>query len=383
MKLKKIMLIFLLLFLVLGQVVRAESQEEVLESQKQSLNISEFTKEAEQYTKEAFPDLNIGEVLNSAISGNIDNEQMVTGIFSLLGTEVKTAITTLGSILVIVILHSILKTISEYTENKSIGQISYYIQYILIVGLVMHNFTDIVQMTRESVQNLVGFNYTLIPLLITLLLTTGSMVSVSIMEPVLLFLITFLGNLISNVIIPIVLAATVLGIVSQLSDKVQIDKIAKFFKSSVGWILGVVLTIFVGVLSLEGTLGSTVDGLTAKTTKAAVSNFIPVVGKVLGDAVDTVLGCANILKNAVGIVGVIIIIGICILPIIKLATLTIFYHLTAALCQPIADGKIVKLLEQMGDTFKILLAIVCSVSVMLIIGITLVVRISNSGMMYR
>lgn len=377
------MLIFLLLFLVLGQVVRAESQEEVLESQKQSLNISEFTKEAEQYTKEAFPDLNIGEVLNSAISGNIDNEQMVTGIFSLLGTEVKTAITTLGSILVIVILHSILKTISEYTENKSIGQISYYIQYILIVGLVMHNFTDIVQMTRESVQNLVGFNYTLIPLLITLLLTTGSMVSVSIMEPVLLFLITFLGNLISNVIIPIVLTATVLGIVSQLSDKVQIDKIAKFFKSSVGWILGVVLTIFVGVLSLEGTLGSTVDGLTAKTTKAAVSNFIPVVGKVLGDAVDTVLGCANILKNAVGIVGVIIIIGICILPIIKLATLTIFYHLTAALCQPIADGKIVKLLEQMGDTFKILLAIVCSVSVMLIIGITLVVRISNSGMMYR
>lgn len=377
------MLIFLLLFLVLGQVVRAESQEEVLESQKQSLNISEFTKEAEQYTKEAFPDLDIGEILNSAISGNIDNEQMVTGIFSLLGTEVKTAITTLGSILVIVILHSILKTISEYTENKSIGQISYYIQYILIVGLVMHNFTDIVQMTRESVQNLVGFNYTLIPLLITLLLTTGSMVSVSIMEPVLLFLITFLGNLISNVIIPIVLAATVLGIVSQLSDKVQIDKIAKFFKSSVGWILGVVLTIFVGVLSLEGTLGSTVDGLTAKTTKAAVSNFIPVVGKVLGDAVDTVLGCANILKNAVGIVGVIIIIGICILPIIKLATLTIFYHLTAALCQPIADGKIVKLLEQMGDTFKILLAIVCSVSVMLIIGITLVVRISNSGMMYR
>lgn len=377
------MLIFLLLFLVLGQGVRAESQEEVLESQKQSLNISEFTKEAEQYTKEAFPDLNIGEVLNSAISGNIDNEQMVTGIFSLLGTEVKTAITTLGSILVIVILHSILKTISEYTENKSIGQISYYIQYILIVGLVMQNFTDIVQMTRESVQNLVGFNYTLIPLLITLLLTTGSMVSVSIMEPVLLFLITFLGNLISNVIIPIVLAATVLGIVSQLSDKVQIDKIAKFFKSSVGWILGVVLTIFVGVLSLEGTLGSTVDGLTAKTTKAAVSNFIPVVGKVLGDAVDTVLGCANILKNAVGIVGVIIIIGICILPIIKLATLTIFYHLTAALCQPIADGKIVKLLEQMGDTFKILLAIVCSVSVMLIIGITLVVRISNSGMMYR
>ena len=49
------------------------------------------------------------------------------------------------------------------------------------------------------------------------------------------------------------------------------------------------LTIFVGLLSLEGTLSSSVDGLTAKTAKVAISNFIPVVGKVLGDSIDTVL----------------------------------------------------------------------------------------------
>ena len=380
---RKIVIFFILFFLLIGHVSYAQSQEDILESQQKSLNISEFTKEAEKYSKEVFPDLDVGELLNSAISGKIDNEKILNGVFKLLGTEVKTSITVLGSILVIVIIHSILKTISEHTGNQSIGQVTYYIQYILIVGLIMSNFASIVQMTRESVNNLVGFNYTLIPLLITLLLTTGSIVTVGMIEPVLLFLITFIGNLISNVIIPIVLAATVLSIVSQLSDKVQIDKIAKFFKSSVVWVLGIVLTIFVGVLSLEGTLSSSVDGITAKTTQAAVSNFIPVVGKVLGDAVDTVLGCANILKNAVGIVGVVIIISICILPILKLATLTIFYHLTAALCQPIADGKIVKLLEQMGDTFKILLAIVCTVSVMLIIGVTIVIRISNSGMMYR
>jgi len=143
------------------------------------------------------------------------------------------------------------------------------------------------------------------------------------------------------------------------------------------------LTVFVGLLSLEGTLSSSVDGLTAKTAKAAVSSFIPVVGKMLGDTVDTVMGCASILKNAVGMVGVIIIIGICIGPVLKLASLTIIYHLGAALCQPIADEKIVKLLEQMGGTFKILLAITCSVSVMLMIGVTLVIKISNSGLMYR
>ncbi len=103
----------------------------------------------------------------------------------------------------------------------------------------------------------------------------------------------------------------------------------------------------------------------------------------MGDGVDAVLGCGVILKNAVGMVGVIIIIGICLLPIIKLATFSIMYSLTSSIIEPISDSKIVKLLDEMSGVFKLLLAVVSSVSVLLIIGITLVVKISNSGMMYR
>ena len=95
------------------------------------------------------------------------------------------------------------------------------------------------------------------------------------------------------------------------------------------------------------------------------------------------MSCSNILKNAVGIVGVIIILSICITPIIKLTTLMAVYYLGSALCQPIADDKIVKLLGQIGGTFKLLLAIMCCISVMLIIGVTLVIKISNSGVMMQ
>ena len=289
----------------------------------------------------------------------------------------------LAGVLVIVVIHSILKNISEGLENKGIAQITYYVQYILIVTLIMTNFVQIIEIIRESIQNLVNFMNLLVPILITLMITTGGIVSANLIQPILLFIITFIGNLITGIIIPLVLISTSLGIVSKISDKVQIDKLSKFFKSSVVWVLGVVLTIFVGLLSVEGSLSSNVDGITAKTAKAAVSSFIPVVGKILGDAVDTVIGCSSILKNATGIIGIIIIIGIVILPIVKLAILMGIYYLGAALCQPIADGKIVSLLEQMGDTFKTFLAIMCSVSVMLIIGTTLIIKISNSGLMYR
>lgn len=136
-------------------------------------------------------------------------------------------------------------------------------------------------------------------------------------------------------------------------------------------------------MSLEGTLSSSVDGLTAKTTKAVVSSAIPVVGKILGDAVDTVLGCGIILKNAIGVVGVIIVLGICVMPIIKLSVLTLSYKLLATVVEPISDKKIVGLLEQIGDIFKIFLAILCAMSFMLIIGTSLVLKMSNSSMMYR
>ena len=359
------------------------SQEEILESQQNSLNIAGFLEEAQKYTEDIFQDVDMNELFNAAITGNIDNTTILQSILNLVGGEILDCISVLGSVIVIIIIHSILKSISDGLENKSVSQITYYVQYILIVTLIMGNFADIMEMVQETIQNLVGFMNSLIPILITLMLTTGSIASASLLEPIILFIITFIGNSITTVLIPFVLFSTALNIVSKVSERIQVDKLSKFFNSTVVWILGIVLTLFIGVVSVEGSLSSTVDGITAKTAKAAVSNFIPVVGKILGDAVDTVIGCSNILKNAVGIIGVIIIVGICILPIIKLAVLMGLYYLAGAICQPIADSKIVKLLEEMGNTFKLLLAIMCSISVMLIVGTTLVIKITNSGLMYR
>ena len=383
---KKILILVMLMLMIFTNISNASdelSQEEIMESQQESLHIDDFIEEAGKYTQDIYSDIDMSELFSSAITGTIDNETIFRSILNILGDEVLDAISVLGSILVIIVIHSILKSLSDGLENKGIAQITYYVQYILIVTLIMTNFVQILDIVKDSIQSLVGFMNSLIPILITLMVSTGSIVSANLIQPIILFLITFIGNFITGVIIPLVLISTSLGIISKISDRVQVDKISNFFKTSVVWILGVILTIFVGVVSIEGTLSSSVDGLTAKTAKAAVSSFIPVVGKILGDAVDTVIGCSSILKNATGIVGIIILLGIAITPVIKLTILMAMYYLSSALCQPIADGKIISLLSQIGDTFKTLLAIVCSISVMFIIGTTLVVKISNSGIMYR
>lgn len=374
---------FFTLFIFFPNRVLAETEEEIMNSTQEKFNISGFIKEAQNYTGDFLEDIDLNNILNQAIQGKVDNKTIFQKILKLLGTEINTSLRTLISILVIIVIHGILKSITDSLENKNISQIIYFVQYILIVTLIMSNFTEIINLVKNTANDLVGFINMLMPLLLTLMIYTGSIATSSVLEPVILFAINLIGNLIKDILIPVVFIIVIFSIISKISDRIQIEKLSKFLRSSVVWGLGVILTIFVGVVSLEGTLSSSVDGITAKTAKTAVSTVIPVVGKILGDVVDSVLGCGIILKNAIGIVGVIIVIGICIMPIIKIAILCIMYSLASAIIQPIADDKIVKILDEMGGVFKLLLGILCSLSVLLIVGITLVVKISNSGMMYR
>ncbi|CDC06901.1 MAG: stage III sporulation protein AE [Clostridia bacterium] len=379
---KIITIIVMVLIVFLSNSSYANDNQTIIEQQEE-FKIQDFIKNAEKFTGEFFEDIDINEILNDAIKGEVDNSTLLKKILNILGKEVTTNIKSLVSILAIILIHSILKSISESLENNNISKLIYYVQYILIVTVIMSNFTDIIKLVQDTTGNLIGFMNTLVPLLITLMMYTGSITTSSVVEPIILFMINFIGNIIQNLIIPFVLVLTSLVIISKISDKVHIDKLSKFFKSGIVWFLGIVLTVFVGVVSLEGTLSSSIDGITAKTTKAVVSSAIPVVGKILGDAVDTVLGCGIVLKNAVGLVGVVIVIGICIMPILKLFVLSVSYKLLSTVVQPIADEKIIDLLEQIGDIFKIFLGILCAISFMLIIGTTLVLKISNGTMMYR
>ncbi len=357
--------------------------EEFIESQKNTLGISDFLASAKAYTESSFPNLDFSNLFSQAIAGKIDHESIFSGIGTIVNNEVTVAIQLMVSVLIIVIIHSIFKAIVENLGNSSSSQIVYLIQYLVIVSVVIHTFVSVLDITKEAINNIIAFMNLLVPLLITLMLTTGNIVSSSIIQPIILFFINFIGNFLDGFIIPLLLISITLSIISNVSDKIQIDKLSKFLKSSIVWILGVVLTIFVCLLSAEGTLSSSVDGLTSKTAKAAVSNFIPVVGKIMGDAVETVIGCGNILKNSVGIIGIIIILGIVLMPMIKILALWISFQLTSAICEVVADGKIVKLIEQIADGYKILLAILFSISVMFIVGITIVIKITNSALMYR
>ncbi len=374
---KRKIIVLIIIVLSSFNIVYATDLDEIIKTQEDSLGITDFIQESNKYTEDILPDMDMQRLFKDAIKGKVDNRVISKYFFQIFGKEIKNTITIFASIILIIVINSILNCITEGLENKSISQIAFFVQYILIVTIILTNFSNIIDSVKESVNNMTDFCNMLIPIMMTLIISTGSITTASIIQPIIVFMISLISNFINNVAIPIILVSTALGIISKISDKVQISRLAKRLKSTALWIIALIMTVFVTVVSVNGSLSGRVDAVASKTTQTAVSNLVPFVGKILGDAMDSVLSCGSLLKGAVGSIGTIVIIAISLAPIVKLTFLMGIYYLGAAVCEPIADKKIVSLLDQMGDTFKILLAILCSMSVMIIIGITLTIRISD------
>ena len=137
---KKIFLFFIILFLFANVRNVSFSKDEklqninydILESQKDSLDIQSFVKEANKYTKDVFLNTDMGELLNLAITGKIDNKKVFFSIWNLFGKELISCTNSIASIIVIIVIHSIIKSIGDGLENKSISR--YYILYSIHIN---------------------------------------------------------------------------------------------------------------------------------------------------------------------------------------------------------------------------------------------------------
>lgn len=363
---RKISIFIFFIIIVLSNKLYAT--DSIIESQIEELNIDKFISETNNIIDE---DINFEDIFSKSIQGKSSSNIIVKIIGTLLGKELREALKIITSILIIIILHGILKSISENLGNQQTGKIGYFIQVIMLITILIKVYSRLLELVKNTLETFSNFIYTLIPFFVSTIISTGNITTATKIQTIILVATNIITTFISNVVIPIIIIATVIGIISNISDDINMNKIAKYMKSSIIWILCTLLTIFTCFLSIESSLGQGVDQMTTKTTKTAVSTFVPVVGKILGDTVESVLGCTNLIKNAVGAVGVIAIIIIGLLPIIRIGITMMFLYLAGGIAEIIADKKIVYVLEQMGDSCKVLLASLATVTVMLIIGLTI------------
>lgn len=386
---KKVCFFFvLMLSLLLTQPAQAEQGDNLVD-----LGISELDMKAvenvvqklDDEIKQAVPELDFRILVSKLARGEIDwnAAEIFNWLIKVIFNEVLANLSLLGKLVVLAIITAVLQNLMTAFEKATVGKIAYFICYLVLVTMAVGTFTLTINIGREAVDNMVSFMQALLPLLLTLLAAMGGIASSALFHPIILGSITVIGTVIKNVVLPLIFFSAVLGVVNGVSAKFKVSRMADLFKTLSMTVLGLCSTVFLGILAVHGAAGAVTDGVALRTAKYTTDAFVPVVGRTLSDALEAVMGSALLMKNAVGIAGVVIIILITVLPLIKILAIAFIYRLAGAVVQPIGDSEMADCLTQLGSSLLTVFGAVATVGLLFFFAITVVVGMGDLTVMLR
>ena len=369
MKQAKIMIIIVgMLSLIWGLTVKAEGMQDTFLDEMDFGEINDTLDEL--LGDQSF---SFGEAVGKLISGEMPftwesiGQLVWDAMFSELDQHRKTAV----QILILIIVAAIFMNFTNVFEKSQVADISFYIMYLLLFTILMKAFYNMSQIAEETLNNVLTFMKILMPsYFIAATFASGSLTGVAYYEFTLL-LITLIQWLLKYAVLPAVNLYVLFLLLNHLSAKEYLSKMADLLKTFIEWSLKTLGAAAIGFQIVQSLILPALDSLkTAVVNKTA--GAIPGVGNIFTGVAEVVLGSAVLIKNAIGAVGLIILVFICISPIVKLAVCVILYKVMAALIQPVSDKRMVECVGGVGEGAGMLLKIVLHIAILFFITVAMV-----------
>ncbi|BDR67362.1 stage III sporulation protein AE [Clostridium tetani] len=374
-KWKFIILIILLFTVIFNSNVQA-SMDEVSDI-KESKEIEELYDYISNMKSEyeILNDMNVRKYIESSMKtgeGDISIKKIGKALVGFLFKELATSIKLMSIIVIIAIICTLITNLEMAFSNESLSNIAYFACYSLLIVIMARSFYLGVDLARVTIERMSNFMLILIPVLIMILFSVGGVAEAAVMDPVIIVSINVASKIFAKILIPLISMVFVLQFVNNITEEYKIDKLTKLLNQIALWGQGILMTVFIGIMTIRGITSKTLDKVVAKTAKYAVDNFIPVVGKCLSDAVSTVAGYSVLLKDAISGLGLIMLIVMVSFPTIKLLINAFVYKLTAALIEPIGDKRLINSISSAGDSLILISSCVICVSIMFFIMISII-----------
>lgn len=379
-------ILILAIFFIILIPLRATAYEDVLEEQLRNIDdteINQFVEQLNEEYKEYVPKCEIKDFINMKSKEGFNFKSFLSGILRYIFREVFQNYHLMGTLIALAMLCAILRNMQSAFENTNIGKVTYSVVYLVLISIAVRSFSLALNVGKAAIDRMVSFIQALMPIILTLLASIGGITSTAIFNPLIFTSIAIASTWIKNILLPIVFFASVLGVISNISTRFNVSFLATFLKQICIFLLGLFMSVFLGVLAVNGAASATLDGVSIRTAKFASKNFIPVVGGIFSDTVDTVVGCSLILKNAVGIFGLLIVLIITIFPVIKILSLVFIFKLSGVIIQPVGEEFIVRCLNDMANSLTLIFVTVASVAVMFFVAITVILSAGNVTVMLR
>ncbi|WIW71689.1 stage III sporulation protein AE [Anaerosinus gibii] len=330
------------------------------------------------------PSLDIATIKKIAEKGlDLDFTGIGNDIMRKIFHEIVTNAEIMGKLLFLAVLCTLLRNLQNSFENSSIAMLAYSVCFVFLSVIALTAFYHALQIAAKTIDSMVTFMEAILPLMITLLAGVGALTSASLFSPLMVIVVGMISNLVKTVVFPLLMISAGLECTNYIADKYKLSNLTSLLKQSSMVCLGFMMVVFIGIITIQGVTGGVADGLTLRTAKFATASFIPVVGKVFADTVELAMGAALLIKNSIGIFGVIVIIMICLLPMIKMFSLVLIIKVTGALIQPMGDERMAKCLMSIGNHLLLAAGALLTVVLMFFLAITMIVGIGSMAVMLR
>ena len=304
-----------------------------------------------------------------------DYTSLTSAILSLIFGDIRKVLPLIFTIIAVGILCNIIGNLKS--ENKSISDIINFVFLSVIILLVLVSFKDILKTTNSTINFILKQMQIIFPILITLLSTIGSISSISIYNPLVAVLTSIVSIVFDKFLYPLFIVIFILTILDNLTNTIKLGKLNSFLMSTFKWSIGIVFTLFTGFLSLQGISAGKYDSISLKATKFAMKSYIPIIGSYVSDGMDFFVLGATLVKNSIGLVGVIILVVTILSPII----LIIIYKLSLQLCSGILEmtgnSSISSFLASCSKILILPIVLIIGIAFMYIITICLIMCTAN------
>ncbi|GAA0099984.1 MAG: stage III sporulation protein AE [Paraclostridium bifermentans] len=353
-----------------------ESVDTYISEQLNKINVQEIQNQIKD--EKFIEDVDLKTFMKDLISGKktmldlFDKEGLKLFLFDELRASLKVA----SIIFVLALLSSILKSLDNSFSSGAISQVTTYIVFIVMVTLTLVGFKDVLNICNTTIDSMINLMQILMPILITFLVVMGFPMTSTVMTPIFMGGVTFINIVFKNFLFVSITIGFAILVINNLSNSIKLKKLASFIKQINLITIGAIFTIYLALVSMQGMYVKSLDGFAVKSTKFAIGNFIPVVGGFVSDSFDIILSSSQLIKNLFGGVGLIILVGICLIPIIKIISIILVYKTSAMIVEPVGEDSISNFLNEISNLMAIMLACIIAITIMFFVTIAIVVSIS-------
>lgn len=318
-------------------------------------------------------------LVEKIINGEYSNDasSIFSALINLVFEDILEFLPILTSIVAIGVLCGFISALKSGVSGKSVGDIVHFVCFSVIVVLVVKVVASMVSLTTSTLLSIQSQMEAIFPILLTLITALGGTVSVSLYQPTIALLTTGIITIFTKFVMPIFIFSLIFSIISNLTNAVKLNKFGGFFNSLFKYTIGFVLTIFSAFLSIQGIAANSHDGVSFRTAKYAIKSYVPVLGGYLSDGLDVILTSSMLVKNAVGVSGMILLFATILVPLVKICAFILCLKLTAAILEPVADSKIANFVGGVSKTMSMLVVMILGVSFMYIISAGVLMATAN------